>query len=60
MLWWKPFGKEDIAAVAALIADGKVAPAIDRRFPLSDVVEALWYVDDGHARGKVLVEVSAP
>ena len=60
MFWWKPFRKEDIAAVAALIADGKVAPAIDRRFPLSEVVEALRYVDDGHARGKVLVEVSAP
>ena len=60
MLWWKPFRKEDIAAVSALIADGKVAPAIDRRFPLSEVVEALRYVDDGHARGKVLVEVSAP
>jgi NADPH:quinone reductase-like Zn-dependent oxidoreductase len=60
MLWWKPFRKEDIAAVSSLIADGKVAPAIDRRFPLSEVVEALRYVDDGHARGKVLVEVSAP
>ena len=60
MLWWKPFRKEDIAAVAALIADGKVAPAIDRRFPLSEVVEALRYVDDGHALGKVLLEVSAP
>jgi NADPH:quinone reductase-like Zn-dependent oxidoreductase len=60
MLWWKPFRKEDIAAVAAMIAAGKVAPAIDRRFPLSEVVEALRYVDDGHARGKVLLEVSAP
>ncbi len=60
MLWWKPFRAEDIAAVAAMIADGKVAPAIDRRYPLSEVVEALRYVDDGHARGKVLVEVSAP
>ena len=60
MLWWKPFRREDIATVAALIADGKVAPAIDRRFPLRQVVEALRFVDDGHARGKVLVEVSAP
>jgi len=38
----------------------QVWSSIDRRFPLSEVVEALRYVDDGHARGKVLVEVSAP
>ena len=42
-------------AIAALIADGKVKPVIDRRFPLSEVVEALRYVDEGHARGKVII-----
>jgi NADPH:quinone reductase-like Zn-dependent oxidoreductase len=60
MLWWKPFGAADIEALSTLIADGKVVPAIDRRYPLSEAVEALRYVDDGHARGKVLLEVSAP
>jgi NADPH:quinone reductase-like Zn-dependent oxidoreductase len=60
MLWWKPFRAEDIAALAALIADGKVVPAIDRRYPLSEVPEALRYLDDKHAKGKVLITVSEP
>jgi NADPH:quinone reductase-like Zn-dependent oxidoreductase len=55
MLWWKPFKAEDVATLTKLIADGKVKPAIDRRFPLSNVVEALRWVDDGHARGKVII-----
>jgi len=55
MLWWKPFKADDIATLVRMIGDGSVRPIIDRRFPLSEVVEALRYVDDGHARGKVLV-----
>jgi len=55
MLWWKPFKAEDVATLTKLIADGKVKPAIDRRFALRDVVEALRWVDDGHARGKVII-----
>ena len=56
LIWWKPFNPDDLATVTELIAAGKVRPVIDRRFPLSDVVEALRWVDDGHARGKVIVE----
>ena len=41
--------------ITALIADGKVKPVIDRRFTLDQIVEALRHVDDGHARGKVIV-----
>jgi NADPH:quinone reductase-like Zn-dependent oxidoreductase len=55
MLWWKPFHPPDVATLTGLIAAGKLKPAIDRRYPLSEVVEALRYVDDGHARGKVIV-----
>ena len=55
MLWWKPFKAEDVTTLTKLIADGKVKPAIDRRFALRDVVEALRWVDDGHARGKVII-----
>jgi len=57
MLWWKPFRSEDVATVAGLIAAGAVRPVIDRRFPLSEVAAALRWVDEGHARGKVLIIV---
>lgn len=55
MLWWKPFKADDVATLKELIAAGKVKSVIDRQFPLSEIVAALRYVDDGHARGKVIV-----
>ena len=57
LLWWKPFESagDDISTLKKLIAEGKVKPVIDRSFALSQVVDALRWVDDGHARGKVLV-----
>ena len=57
LLWWKPFRAEDVAALADLYASGRLRPAIDRRYPLAEVADALRYVDDGHARGKVVVVV---
>jgi NADPH:quinone reductase-like Zn-dependent oxidoreductase len=59
LIWWKPFKVEDVDTLKALIAAGKVKPVIDRRFPLSEVVEALRYVDEGRASGKVVITVSA-
>ena len=55
MLWWKPFHAADVATLMDLIAAGKLKPVIDRRYPLSEVVAALRWVDDGHATGKVIV-----
>ena len=55
MLWWKPFDRADLATVTDLIAAGKVRPVIDRRFPLGEIVEALRWVADGHAVGKVVI-----
>lgn len=55
MLWWRPFAADDVTTLTALVADEQVRPAIDRRFGLDEVVGALRYVDDGHARGKVII-----
>jgi NADPH:quinone reductase-like Zn-dependent oxidoreductase len=55
MLWWKPFAHDDVETLKRLIAEGKVSPIIDRRYPLDEIVAALRWVDDGHARGKVIV-----
>lgn len=55
LLWWKPFRAEDVATLTDLIAAGKVRPVIDRRYPLAEIVDALRWVDDAHATGKVVV-----
>jgi NADPH:quinone reductase-like Zn-dependent oxidoreductase len=49
--------KEDLVALQTLLADGKVTPVIDRRYALSDVPDALSYLGDGHAQGKIVVAV---
>jgi NADPH:quinone reductase-like Zn-dependent oxidoreductase len=57
LLWWKPFNTDDVAVLEELIANNQVAPVIDSRFPLSEIVDALRYVNDGTPRGKVVVTV---
>jgi NADPH:quinone reductase-like Zn-dependent oxidoreductase len=57
MWWWKPFKQEDVAFLKQLIDAGIVAPVIDRRYPLSEVPEALRYLEKGQARGKVVITV---
>ena len=48
-------GKEDLATLAELMATGKVAPVIDRRYGLNDLPGAIRYLEAGHARGKVVI-----
>jgi NADPH:quinone reductase-like Zn-dependent oxidoreductase len=55
MLWWKPFDADDVETLKELVAAGKLKPAIDRRYPLSEVVDALRHVDEGRAKGKVVI-----
>ena len=50
---------DDLAAVAQLMAAGKVTPVIDRRYSLEEAPEALRYLEAGHARGKVIITVGA-
>ena len=49
--------KEDLAVLAQLMQDGKVTPVIDRRYPLAETAAALRYLETGHARGKVIINV---
>jgi NADPH:quinone reductase-like Zn-dependent oxidoreductase len=51
----------DLIALRELIDAGKLAPAIDRTYPLSEVPAAIRYLLEGHARGKIVINVgSAP
>ena len=45
----------DLDALRELIEAGKVIPAIDRTYPLAETAAAITYVQDGHARGKVVI-----
>jgi NADPH:quinone reductase-like Zn-dependent oxidoreductase len=49
--------KKDLVLMKELLEAGKVVPVIDRRYPLSEVPEALRYLGEGHARGKVVITV---
>jgi NADPH:quinone reductase-like Zn-dependent oxidoreductase len=40
-----------------LLETGKVVPVIDRCYPLGEVPEALRYIEEGHAQGKVVITV---
>jgi len=47
--------KEDLATIGKLLEAGKVTPVIDKRYTLSEVPEAIRYLEAGHARGKVII-----
>src|ERR671910_2991979 len=48
---------EDLLVLGELIESGKVTPVIDRTYPLVEVPEAMRYLEEGHARGKVVISV---
>ena len=49
--------QKDLVFLIELVEAGKVVPVIDRRYTLSEVAEALRYLEEGHARGKVVITV---
>jgi NADPH:quinone reductase-like Zn-dependent oxidoreductase len=49
--------RDDLIALGELVEAGRVTPVIDRTYPLSETAEAFRYLDQGHARGKVVVVV---
>ena len=48
---------QDLIALKELIEAGKVTPVIDRTYPLSEAPEAIRHLEEGHARGKVVISV---
>jgi NADPH:quinone reductase-like Zn-dependent oxidoreductase len=56
MVLAKP-NQEDLTFMGELMAIGKVTPVIDKRYSLSEVSEAVRYLEAGHARGKVVITV---
>jgi NADPH:quinone reductase-like Zn-dependent oxidoreductase len=56
LLLSKP-NQEDLLVLKGLIETRKLAPVIDRRYQLNEVPEAIRYLEQGHARGKVVITV---
>ncbi len=52
--------RKDLLFITELMREGKVRSIIDKRFPLSETAEALRYLEEGHARGKVVIVVCPP
>ena len=48
---------KDLVLIMELYEEGLVVPVIDKRFPLSEVAEALRYLGEGLAKGKVVITV---
>jgi NADPH:quinone reductase-like Zn-dependent oxidoreductase len=51
------FNKEDMTVLAGLLQSGKVTPVIDKTYKLDQTADALRYLEQGHARGKVVVKI---
>ena len=49
--------KDDLAILSDLMQAGKVTPVIDRRYRLSEVPAAIRYSEEGHARGKIVIDL---
>jgi len=48
---------QDLSVLAELMQSGQLTPVIDRRYSLSEVPAAIRYLEEGHARGKVVISV---
>ncbi len=49
--------RDDLAILGDLMQTGKVTPVIDRRYGLSEVPAAIRYSEEGHARGKIIIDL---
>ncbi len=49
--------RDDLLVLSGLVESGDVTPVIDRTYPLSEVPEAMRYLEEGHAAGKLVIQV---
>ena len=49
--------KADLTVLHDLMQQGKVTPVIERQYPMSETAEALRYLEEGHARGKIVITI---
>jgi len=49
--------QKDLEYLASLMESGRVKSVIDRTYPLAEVPAAIAYLEEGHARGKVVIKV---
>jgi len=50
--------RDDLTLLGEMIKAGKVTPVVDRRYPLAEVADAIAYVEEGHARAKVVITIA--
>jgi len=49
--------KDDLTVLREFVESGKVTPVVDRTYPLAEVADAMGYLEEGHARGKVVITI---
>jgi NADPH:quinone reductase-like Zn-dependent oxidoreductase len=49
--------RQDLEVMKALLEAGKIVPVIEKRYPLPETAQALRYLEEGHAQGKVVITV---
>ena len=57
ILMWKQYVKEDFDFLIELLSEKKIVPVIDRRYKLSETKDAFKYLMDGHAKGKIIINI---
>jgi NADPH:quinone reductase-like Zn-dependent oxidoreductase len=50
--------QDDLTLLGELIATGKLEPVIDSRYSFGEVPDAIRHVEEGHARGKVIIDIA--
>lgn len=50
--------QKDLTFITELFEAGKVKPVIDRHYPLTELPDAIRYLEEGHAKGKVIIDIA--